>query len=87
MTPEEERDYHEAVWRIAMTNMSSSKQQSTYIVLRRRETPGLGKEMERLSIDGCKEIARKGNFGFYPGDQGYGLSVWAYGYLRLNRLQ
>jgi len=71
----------------AMTKMSSSKQQSKYIVLRRRETPGLGKEMERLSIDGCKEIARKGDFGFYAGDQGYGLSVWAYGYLRLNRLQ
>jgi hypothetical protein len=53
------------------------------MILRRRETPGLGKEMERLSIRGCKEIAQKGNFGFYAGDQGYGISVWYYQYLQL----
>ena len=60
----------------AMTRMSSSKQQYQYLSLRRRETPGLGKEMERLSVRGCKEIAEKGNFGFYAGNQGYGISVW-----------
>jgi hypothetical protein len=53
------------------------------MILRRRETPGLGKEMERLSIRGCKEIAQKGNFGLYAGDQGYGISVWYYQYLQL----
>jgi hypothetical protein len=69
----------------AMTRMNSSKEQYQYLILRRRDTPGLGKEMERLSIDGSEEIAKKGNFGFYAGNQGYGISVWCYGYLRLNR--
>jgi hypothetical protein len=50
----------------AMTEMSSSKQQYQYMILRRRETPGLGKEMERLSIRGCKEIAQKGISDFMP---------------------
>ena len=67
----------------AMLDMDSSKQQAQYILLRRRETPGLGKEMERLSIIGCKEIAQRGNFGFYAGDQGRGFSVWWYKYLQL----
>jgi hypothetical protein len=67
----------------AMTDMSSSKQQYQYMISRRRENPGLGKEMEWLSIRGCKEIAEKGNFGFYAGDQGYGISVWYYQYLQL----
>jgi hypothetical protein len=69
----------------AMTDMNSSKEQSQYLILRRRDTPGLGKEMQRLSIEGCEEIAKKGNFGFYAGNQGYGFSVWYYGYLRLHR--
>jgi hypothetical protein len=69
----------------AMTDMNSSKEQSQYLILRRRDTPGLGKEMQRLSIQGCEEIAKKGNFGFYAGNQGYGISVWYYGYIRLYR--
>lgn len=56
-----------------------------YMVQRRRETPGLGKEMERLSISVCETISNQLNFGFYTGDQGYGVSVWYYGFLRLNR--
>jgi hypothetical protein len=47
-----------------MTRMSSSKQQYQYMLLRRPDTPGLGKEMERISIRDCKAIAEKGNFGF-----------------------
>jgi hypothetical protein len=70
----------------AMLKMNSGKQHEQYILLRRRETPGLGKEMERLSILGCQEIARSGSFGFYAGDQGYGVSVWYYKYLRLKLL-
>lgn len=68
----------------AMLAMGSSKQMDQYLLQRRRETPGLGKKMERLSISGCKDIARAGNFGFYAGDQGHGISVWLYGYLQLN---
>jgi hypothetical protein len=69
----------------AMSNMESSNEHHQYIVLRRRDTPGLGKTMERLSISACKEIANKLKFGFYAGDQGYGVSVWYFGYLRLHR--
>jgi hypothetical protein len=60
----------------AMSKMDSSNEHLQYIILRRRDTPGLGKTMERLSISACKEIANRLNFGFYAGDQGYGISVW-----------
>jgi hypothetical protein len=69
----------------AMLNMNSSQEMDQYMVQRRRETPGLGKEMQRLSINVCETISKQLKFGFYAGDQGYGISVWYYKYLRLNR--
>lgn len=70
----------------AMAAMNGSKEMDAYMVQRRRETPGLGKEMQRLSIEGGKKIAQTGNFGFYMGDQGWGVSVSAYGYLQLKKV-
>jgi hypothetical protein len=70
----------------AMAEMNGSKEMDAYMVQRRRETPGLGKEMQRLSIEGGKKIAEAGNFGFYSGDQGWGVSVSAYGYLQLKKV-
>jgi hypothetical protein len=67
----------------AMDPMGTQREINQYLILRRRDTPGLGKEMQRLSIRGCKKIAKKGSFGFYAGDQGYGISVWFFEYLRL----
>ncbi len=49
----------------------------------RRNTPGLGKEMERLSIAGASAIANHCHMGFYAGDQGYGISKTLFGYLRI----
>jgi hypothetical protein len=67
----------------AINDMDSNQEIDHYLVLRRRDTPGLGKEMESLSIRDCKEIARRGNFGFYMADQGWGISVWYWEYLQL----
>ncbi|HEX8789708.1 MAG TPA: hypothetical protein VF765_02070 [Polyangiaceae bacterium] len=75
ITPEQDQQAYE--------KMSDSRQLDAYAVYKRSSTPGLGKEMERLSIEGGKEIAQKCNLGFYAGDQGYGISVWAYDYLRI----
>lgn len=49
----------------------------------RRVTPGLGREMQRLSIAGGVQIANSCHLGFYMADQGWGISVSFYGYLRL----
>jgi hypothetical protein len=49
----------------------------------RRVTPGLGREMQRLSIAGGIQIANSCHLGFYKADQGWGISVAYYGYLRL----
>lgn len=67
----------------AFSKMSNSAQLNAYTVYMRSKTPGLGNEMERLSIAGGKEIARACNLGFFAGDQGYGVSVWFYDYLRI----
>lgn len=67
----------------AYAKMTDNKQLDAYAVHKRSCTPGLGKEMERLSIEGGREIAQKCKLGFYSGDQGYGISVWAYDYLRI----
>ena len=70
----------------AMLEMPGSKEIDAYITQRRRETPGLGPEMQRLSIKYGKLIADDLKFGFYSGDAGYGVSVNWYKTLTLDKL-